>query len=227
MSSSDYQELFKKPKPPKFLETIRETSKWSYIAVTSSLLALIIAILSWVIPSPTLKSFFQWSLILIVIAVTVGFVISTTIYFIRILQYISRLEQKFLQIRRIFLTNSGIDDVEPGSDLKFSISGIADEQGTINLIISLTEKTGLRIGSLLDVVVTATQEVWGYVKVSRIVDGQAWAFPVDRRNPKFWERLEDQMKIDPSPPLGIHLEPLLPPEIRKFLHLNDKESEEI
>jgi hypothetical protein len=89
----------------------------------------------------------------------------------------------------------------------------------VNLIVELADNSGLRPDSLLDVVASATGEVWGYVKVSRVVDRQGWAYPIDRKNPEFWERLEDRMKSDPSPPPGIHMEPFVPPAIRELLSI--------
>ena len=226
MNSSSYQKLIIRPERPRFLDAMRRISKLSYVIVTSSLLALAIAILSWVVPTPPLKEFFRWLFVAILALFAVIMLISIVIYFVQMFQYVSKLESKVLQVRKAFLVFSGIDDVKPGSEIKYHISGITDQQGTVNLIIAAADNSGLHLGSFLDVVASATGEVWGYVKISRIDNQQAWACPIDRKNPEFWERLEDRMKVDPSPPSGIHLEPLVPPAIRLLLPYIDRERKE-
>ena len=223
MNSGGYQNLIIRPRRPKFLEAIRETGKWSHVAVTSSLLAFIIAVLSWVVPSPPLKGFFQWSFVVVLLLFAVILFVSTVVYIVRVFRYVSHLERRILRIRRTFLAYSGVEDAEPWNELKYSLRGIVDWQGTVSLVIGLAGNPGLNPGALLDVVVSATGEVWGHVKVSRTVDEQAWAVPIDRKNPEFWESLEDRMKSDPSPPTGIHLEPFLPIAIRDLLLLDNRE----
>ncbi len=215
-----------KRKRPTYLEATRRISKRSYVIVTSSLLALVIAVLSWLIPSPPFREFLQWLFIAILSIFVLVLISSTVIYIIQMFQYVSRLEQKISQIRGSLLALSGIDDVEPGSELRYSIASITDEQGTVNLVVELAENPGLRQGSRLDVVVSVTGEVWGHVEVAHLVEKQAWAHPIDRRNPEFWERLEDRMKSDPSPPPGVHLEPTVPPEIRQLLYVVEHEEGE-
>jgi hypothetical protein len=216
MSQNLYQELISKPNRPKFLETFRLIGIRGYVVITSTFSALIIAILSWVIPSPPLKAFFQWLFLIITLIFVVFLIVTTAMYAIQLYKYMSGLENRLSQFRKIILAYSGID-IESITDLKYNLNGIADYRGTVNLLIDLSDRNGLRRGSLLDVVVSTTGEIWGFVEVSRIIDRQAWAFPKDRRNPDFWDSLEGRMKRDPSPPPGIHLEPLLPTEIRQFL----------
>jgi hypothetical protein len=127
MDSRGYQKLIVKPKRPKYLEAMRGISRRSYVIVTSSFLALVIAILSWVIPSPPLKEFFRWLFIAILSLCVMILIASTVIYIIKMLRYVSRLEQKVLQIRGLFLAFSGIDDTEPGREIRYSISGITDQ----------------------------------------------------------------------------------------------------
>ena len=217
MSRNSLQNLFSIPKRPTYLESIRLTGKKSYIVITSALLALIISILSWIIPTPPIKIFFQWLILFLVVCIIIFLVIAIVIYIIQINKYLLRLETRILQIRKVILTYSGIVDIDSDIDLAYRISGIADQKGTVNLLIDLSDKFNLRQGSLLDVVVSATGDIWGFVEVCRIIDQKAWAIPKDRRNPEFWESLEDRMKVNPAPPPGIHLEPSIPIEIRKLL----------
>lgn len=223
MKPTGYQNLITRPKRPKYLRALRETGKRGYVVVTCSLLALVIAFLSWVIPSPPLKGFFQWAFIILAVLIGGVLVVSTIIYIVRFLRYISKLEKKIMRIRSIFLAYSGVEDAEPWGEIAYSVDGIADEQGTVNLVIDLSSDTSINPGAILDVVVNATGDVWGTVKVKRVAEQRAWAVPIDRKNPDFWETLEDRMKSNPSAPDGVHLEPFLPAEVRGLLLLDNKE----
>ena len=50
--------------------------------------------------------------------------------------------------------------------------------------------------------------------------------PTDRRNPDFWEQLEDRMATDPNPPANVNLELALPSELRSLFEYVSSGKEE-
>ena len=202
---------------PGFTLVMEDWAWKSWFFLTSSFFAVIIAILAWVFPSPDWRVFFKWLIVAIIIIFLGIFVLSLLVYCMRLSRYIHELEKKIVDIRRFILSSAGFDSTSLSGTLRYKIAGISNHQGTVNLLIRLPEHSGIKLDSYLDVIVSETDESWGVVQVAEITNSKARAVPYDRRNPSFWDSLEDRMKKDPSPPLGVHLEPFLSDEAKKIL----------
>jgi hypothetical protein len=218
MRSSDYKQIFVPSDKPKLFQAIRKMAWSIYIIISLPIIALVFSFLNWVIPSPPLTTVFQWLLFLIGIVIIVGVLISFILYIIDIYRYIGNLENNLIQVRKLFLASAGIGPFGQNHGYIYSIVGIAENLGSVNMIIEFTESSGLRAGSVLDVITSATDEIWGSVRVSHFENDQVWLEPSDRRNHEFWEMLEDRMKTDQSPPKGVHLEPHLVKEVRDLFN---------
>ncbi len=206
-----YLSLLQKPRKPSFQESVLSSAKGARGFLGSPLLAFVIAILAFVVPNVEIRIMLQGLLILVALSALA----SVGVYIRQWYQYIAELEHRVTMLRSIVLTRAGVDETAVDDDLKYSISAIANRDGTVCLVIADT--SGLRVGSLLDVVVTNTREIWGSIEVSEKLDNGTLARPLDRANPEFWESLEDRMNTDPSPPPGIHLEPTMPPDLRRII----------
>jgi hypothetical protein len=111
-------------------------------------------------------------------------------------------------LRKLLFRLARMQNIPESTDeFKYAILGIADHNGGVWLILELPSKTCVCMNSVLEVLVSASEEVWGIVRVTEVVGNKAWAEPIDRCNKEFWEALEDRMKTDPSPPRAVHLEP--------------------
>jgi hypothetical protein len=180
----------------------------------SSILALFIAVLAWLVPSPELRAVLRFILALIFLAVLSIFLE----YIVKWVKYIQNLESIKEYLRIIFLANAGMNPHSEHESLIFEVTGISERSGTVCLVLPYSDE--IQDSSLLDVIVSATGDVWGTVQVIGISNDTAYAVPIDRKVPDFWESLEDRMKVDPSPPPGIHLGPYMEHQVREFFRLS-------
>lgn len=100
---------------------------------------------------------------------------------------------------------------------QISILGLTNNSGTVNLTLEAGSSNGISPGTMLDVVTDPGGEVYGEVQVIQINDGTCMVLPTNRINIEFWEKLEDRMKYDPSPPPNIVVKRQIPEGIMEFL----------
>lgn len=213
LESGDYLDPFQLPQRPSYRASSLSSAKRILGFLSSPLLALFVAILAWTIPNVTIQTVLRVFLGIIILSV----IVVVVDYLRRWYGYVTSLERRSFSLRSVLLESAEIDGQLSMSRIRYSISAIANRSGTVHLV--LPEASGLRVGSLLDVIATVTGDVWGTVEVRDILSGQALAVPFDRTQPEFWEHLEDRMKRDPSPPSGFHLEPFVDPKLRELLRL--------
>ncbi len=97
------------------------------------------------------------------------------------------------------------------------ILGLTNNSGTVNLILEASSSDGIYPEAMLDVVTEPGGERYGEVQVIQISNSGCTVSPTNRINTEFWERLEDRMKSDPSPPPNIVAKRQIPDEIMDFL----------
>lgn len=83
------------------------------------------------------------------------------------------------------------------------VSGLKNNSGTVNLILEAGASDGVSPGMILDVLTKPGGEKYGEVQVIQLSTDVCVALPTNRVNVEFWEKLEDRMKTDPSPPANI------------------------
>jgi hypothetical protein len=83
------------------------------------------------------------------------------------------------------------------------ILGLKNSSGTVNLILEAGVNDGVSLGMTLDVVTQPGGEKYGEVQVIQLSNGGCIVLPTNRINIEFWEKLEDRMKSDPSPPANV------------------------
>jgi len=91
----------------------------------------------------------------------------------------------------------------PNSPDEIPIAGIADQHGTVHLLLELPATPETFMGMRLTVSTRADGALWGVVEITRVDGNLGYAAPVDRVNPDFWEDLELKMRRNPSPPEGV------------------------
>ena len=94
--------------------------------------------------------------------------------------------------------------VEPSA-----ITPIEDGVG-IGLPIGLQD--GLINGERFVVLNTASQEKWGVLQASEVLENSCICSVFDRINPEFWDALEQRMRHDASPPQGVTIRREIPEE---------------
>jgi hypothetical protein len=198
------RKLYERPRRPRFRSSTQTASTRVLRLLSSPLLALLIAICAWTIPSQQGRHLLRWAVL--VLAVFPLWIICE--YALRWWRSLVELEQRVQAFRTLVLRNANVADA-PGSDFKFPINAITNESGTVHLIVPIGSASGLQVGSRLWTVHTLTHDVWGTVEVTSVSEseGVARAKPIDRAKPEFWDDLEDRMRKDPSPPRDFHLEP--------------------
>jgi len=97
------------------------------------------------------------------------------------------------------------------------ILGLTNNSGTVNLILGAGFSNGVSPGAMLDVVTDPAGEIYGEVQVVQISNSRCTVSPTNRINSKFWEKLEDRMKYDPSSPPNIVAKRQIPDGIMEFL----------
>jgi hypothetical protein len=201
-NTSKGEKLYERPGRPRFFTSATGGLRRTLRVLSSPILALAIAVCAWTIPKAQIHTLLMWAIFF------VGLSAAGTIFEFgwRWWQYLGELERLLSRFREMVLSNANIED-RPGSNFAYSISAIEDMAGTVVLIIPKSKEGGLRVGSRLWTIHTSTGKSWGTVEVVSIEEDRARAKPIDRSVPAFWERLEDQMRKDPSPPSGFHLEP--------------------
>jgi hypothetical protein len=84
------------------------------------------------------------------------------------------------------------------------IHAISDNgQGTVRLAFSQLASTRLTEATTIELVRGTSNLVLGLAQVVAVNDEFAFAEPVDRADPDFWEGLEDRMKRDFTPPADV------------------------
>ena len=198
----DYEELLSPPEPPRLASWIKHATRRNLILVGSPLVTFVLSVGVWTSPNPSVSLVFKLCLILPVLAiarVAIG-------YGLALHRYDLEIRERHARLREIVLAAAGLRGAGNLADLRFAIRGIAEHEGTVQLVLDKAASV-LRSGVILAVVSSRTLDEWGTVEVLGAVEGLVRAAPVDRRRPEFWENLEDRMKTDPSPPEGFHLEP--------------------
>lgn len=190
------------PRRPALLATSVGAIKSSLILAGSPVAALIIAVGVWLSPSPSVATVVKYG-VWIPVAMVV-FIVGK--YLWGVYRYFVAIKASLLRLRTTVLMVADINDSGPRADFRFCISGIADQSGTVQLVLDHASSRSVRPGACLTVVATDTREEWGMVRVVQFVEGLARAEVIDRKRPEFWESLEDRMKTDPAPPKGFHLE---------------------
>ena len=210
-----YDNWLRRVDRPRLVDTTLASSHPTLVSVIYPLLALFIALLTWLIPNPNLsiKIVLRLSLALL----TCYLAVLLVKYVCKWVTYIKELEWRSSQFRKALLSYAGITETVSGDYLEYSVSGIAKRRGTVHLQLRVPDDSGLGSGSVLDVVHSKTGAVYGTVEITTVSDGVAWAYPVDRHQPDFWQQLEDRMQEDPDPPPDVHLERSLPYELRSLL----------
>lgn len=102
---------------------------------------------------------------------------------------------------------------------EISILGLTNNSGTVNLILEAGSSNGISRETMLNVVTYPGAELYGEVQVIQISDSKCTASPTNRINSEFWEKLEDKMKSDPSPPPNIVAKRQIPDGIMDFLKI--------
>jgi hypothetical protein len=104
------------------------------------------------------------------------------------------------------------------------ISGIKNNSGTVNLILETNGNNDVFQGMRLDIVTQPGGERYGEVEVTQLSNDEFIASPTNRINVEFWEKLEDRMKSDPSPPPNVVAKrPVSDRLIESLKHLHKKE----
>jgi hypothetical protein len=194
--------LYSPPKRPKLIVSAKGGFKRVLTVASSPIVALVIAILAWTIPHAEARTLLSDAILI------VAFLASCSLieYLWRWWKYLRELEKRLHRFRSLVLSNANIDDSIAG-DFRYTLAGIGDHEGTVQLVINAPVGCGLRTGSKLLMVQTLTKEIWGTVEVVGLDGTMAKARPTNRTRPEFWENLEDRMRKDPAPPMGFHLEP--------------------
>ena len=78
--------------------------------------------------------------------------------------------------------------------------GIMERDGEVGLRIDSRASTGALPGAKLYVFDKVNHSVWGQVRIVEVEDDSSLCRVYDRTNSAFWERLEDRMAYDTSPP---------------------------
>lgn len=97
------------------------------------------------------------------------------------------------------------------------IIGLTNNSGTVNLILEASSSDGIYPKARLDIITDPGGEIYGEVQVIQISNSGCKVSPTNRINTEFWEKLEDRMKSDPSPPPNIVAKRQIPDGIRDFL----------
>jgi len=97
------------------------------------------------------------------------------------------------------------------------IIGLNNNFGTVNLILEASSSDGIYPEAMLDVVTDPGGEIYGEVQIIQISNSGITVSPTNRINTEFWEKLEDRMKSDPSPPPNIVAKRQIPDGIMDFL----------
>ncbi len=84
-------------------------------------------------------------------------------------------------------------------------SGILEIDGGIGLKVQVGKSHGINEGSRFSVYEGTNNERWGGVVAVDVGDCYCDCVPYDRENTVFWEKLEDRMKSDTSPPPHVYL----------------------
>jgi len=198
-----FLDLLGLPRRPAFLATSVGAIKSSLILAGSPVAALVIAVTVWLSPSPGIAAVVKYAVwIPVAMVVFIGWKYLWGVY-----RYFIAIKASLLRLRTTVLMVANINDPGPAGNFRFCISGIADQSGTVQIVLDHASSRSVRLGACLTVVATDTRDEWGTVRVVQFIEGLARAEVTDRKRPEFWESLEDRMKTDPSPPTGFHLEP--------------------
>ncbi len=100
---------------------------------------------------------------------------------------------------------------------QIQILGLIDKSGTVNLILEQGFSNGISQGMILNVVTDPGGEVFGEAQVTELNNRGCIVSPTNRINTEFWEKLEDRMRSDPSPPPNIVAKRQIPDGIMDFL----------
>ncbi len=99
------------------------------------------------------------------------------------------------------------------------ILGLKNNSGTVNLILEAGVNDGVSLEVMLDVVTKPGGERYGEVRVIQLSNGVSIVSPTNRINVEFWEKLEDRMRSDPSPPPNVVAKLQIPRGLSKSLEL--------
>ena len=88
---------------------------------------------------------------------------------------------------------------------KVECSGILDIDGGIGLKVQVGKNHGISEGSRFSVYEDTNNERWGGITAVDVGDSYCDCVPYDRENTVFWEKLEDRMNSDTSPPPNVYL----------------------
>jgi len=215
---SEIRKYFDDPSLPSLLSSVKEYIKLVKLIVGEAVLAVAISIIGWFIKVPIKTSYF-------VIGICVFFLLSLTsiaiIYIRSLRKYIKSLEASTRKLKNILLLDAKIDPSKFDNQ-ELEITGITDMAGSVNLIIKRPIKNWLVETSKLDVLTRVNDECWGTVEVIGVDNSTVSCEPIDRINVIFWEKMEDRMKYDPTPPQGVFLEPNLPQYMRELIQQGKK-----
>jgi hypothetical protein len=85
-----------------------------------------------------------------------------------------------------------------------SLDSVGDNgQGTVRLALRQPAMNRLTIGATIEVVRRTNAQILGLAQVTSVNEDYAFAEPLDRMDPDFWEGLEDRMKRDYSAPVDV------------------------
>jgi hypothetical protein len=213
--SSAYKQLFGIPKKTSFSE-IQNSYFLSLNNFLTSGIGVVLAIIIGFIPS--IPKYFV--VVILGSTIIISYIIITYRFLLKKARRIFQLESNAKSLIKLIMGLSGFNNPDQFSDHTLEILGISTDNGFVDLVIKQPKTNWLNVGGKLDVLTIATNDLWGTVKITNFEEDRIFACPIDRKNPDFWENLEDRMYYDPSTPHGIYIEPHIPEPIRNLIEAN-------
>lgn len=210
--SGTYTQLFLASKKPSLLEAYLSYTHKLSLVLTSAIGSIIFCVIGIYVFSPKFISI----LVALILFALVGVFIIILIHLKNFENYTNQLTDKVYSLRNCLLFISNINP-QLYDESPLQILGISDNLGSVNIVVKQPRSNWLKFGSLLDVMASASNDCWGSIKIVRTDDGRSFGDPIDRKNPVFWEDLEDRMRYDQSPPPSVYLEPHIPTEVREII----------
>ncbi len=164
LRSPKLQDVLRRPVRPSIKETFAGTIGLIRRTLSSPLLALAIAVAAWTFPDVHLQKIFRWGLAVVALAAMEVIIAHIRQWW----KYLRTQEELLRGVRSVILQNANIDDDGAGSS-KFTVIGLENDSGTVNLVISLPKKAGLKVGSRLAAIVSATDAVWGWWRSPKLL----------------------------------------------------------
>jgi hypothetical protein len=209
---ADYLTILENPPRPPLMTSMFRGARLIWAFLLSAVVALIGAVLQLMGKTISGRVFLALAGVVIVGMLLLGVGLFVTSW----CRYIREIRSAFDGLRRKLLIHAEWQEDAPGPALRVPMRSIAIDEttGTLRVILDVADGVGIRVGSRLALILTATNEVWGILLVNSVLTNYAWAVPYDRRKPDFWQWLEERAIADPSPPTGFHLEADIPDFLR-------------